>query len=106
MGETRMIPVNMSQRDLLAVLDDIRARIAEGDSFEGHIEWLMPMDDNAPARSFDVRASYRVGNTMGQGGMRMIGQWAEVPGPAGPEDEERARFLAEAAELDTDFTGD
>lgn len=83
-----MAPVNMSHEDLLAVLDDIRSRVAQGDSFEGHIEWLLPEDDDAPARSFDVQASYRVGNTMGQGGMRMIGEWREIlpegePGGAG-----------------------
>jgi hypothetical protein len=79
MGEMRQVPVNLSHEDLLTVLDDIRARVAEGDSFEGHIEWMIPVDDDAPARSFDVQASYRVGNTMGQGGMRMIGEWREVP---------------------------
>lgn len=80
MSEQRMCPVNMSHEDLLALLDDIRARVAEGDSFEGSLQYLIPLDDDAPARSFDVQASYRVGNTMGQGGLRMVGEWREVPG--------------------------
>lgn len=77
MTEQRPCPVNMSHEDLLAMLDDIRKRVAEGDSFEGSFQYLMPLDDDAPPRSFDVQASYRVGNTMGQGGMRMVGEWRE-----------------------------
>jgi hypothetical protein len=59
---------------LLAIIDDIRASIAADDSFEGSIEYLMPeplgLDANA---DFAVRASYRVGNSMGQGGSCMYG---------------------------------
>lgn len=69
-----IIPVTLSREDLLAVLDDIRERVATGDSFEGHIEWLIPDDESASAGSFDVRGAYRVGNTQGQGGMRVIGE--------------------------------
>lgn len=79
MTEQRMCPVNMSQESLLALLDDIRGRVAEGDSFEGSFQYLLPEDENAPAHSFDVQASYRIGNTMGQGGMRMVGEWRDVP---------------------------
>lgn len=78
-GEQRLVPLNMSQEDLLAILTDITRRIAEGDSYEGSFQYLLPEDENAPPRSFDVQASYRIGNTMGQGGMRMIGVWATVP---------------------------
>lgn len=64
----------MSQTDLLAVLDDIRQSVAAGDSFEGSIEYLMPgplgMDTD---EDFAVMASYRVGNSMGQGGVVLIG---------------------------------
>lgn len=80
-SEMQMVPVNLSHEDLLAVLDEIRARVAAGDSFEGSIEYLMPEDPDAPPRSFDVRASYRTGNSMGQGGMRVIGEWRERTRP-------------------------
>jgi hypothetical protein len=79
MTETRPKPVNMDANVLADVIADIHERIPAGDSFEGHIEWMLPEDDNAPPRSFDVTAMYRVGNTMGQGSMRMIGTWEEVP---------------------------
>lgn len=65
--------VPMTTDGLLAVLDDMRRRVAEGDSFEGSIEYLMPgplgLDPDA---EFAVMASYRVGNLMGQGGVRLI----------------------------------
>jgi len=79
MGEQRLLPETMPREMLLHILDDIRAKVAAGDSFEGSIEYLIPEADGAPAGSFDVRASYRIGNLHGQGGMRMIGRWAEVP---------------------------
>lgn len=68
-------PETMSVDDLTAIVDDIRGRIPAGDSFEGNLTWAMPEDPDADPRSFDVVACYRVGNTTGQGGMRMIGNW-------------------------------
>jgi hypothetical protein len=79
MAEQQLMPVNMSHEDLLRLLDHIRACVAAGDSFEGSLQYLMPEDQFAAARSFDVQASYRVGNLMGQGGMVMVGEWREVP---------------------------
>ncbi|WP_158813198.1 hypothetical protein [Streptomyces rimosus] len=63
---------NMSRGDLVALLDDIRARVATGDSFEGNLQYLMPQADDAE-HPFDVAATYRVGNSMGQGGAVIIG---------------------------------
>jgi hypothetical protein len=67
--------VGMSVEQFLEVLDDVRARVAAGDSFEGHIEYLMP-ENPADGVAFDVRARYRVGNSMGQGGVRFV---ASIP---------------------------
>jgi hypothetical protein len=64
-------PVGMSQKAMLQLLDDIRRRVAEGDSFEGFVEYLIPEDPRSNA-DYDVRAAYRVGNTTGQGGMRLV----------------------------------
>jgi hypothetical protein len=63
--------VGMSVAAMLHLLDDIRARVADGDSFEGFIEYLMP-EKPSETRVFDVRAGYRIGNSMGQGGFRLI----------------------------------
>jgi hypothetical protein len=62
---------NMSRSDLLSLLDDIRERVAKGDSLEGRFHYLLA-DTNAE-HPYDVAAMYRVGNTMGQGGCRLIG---------------------------------
>jgi hypothetical protein len=64
-------PIGMSKDELLTVLDDIRGRVAVGDSFEGHIEYLTPEDPESDA-DFDVRAGYRIGNPQGQGSFRLI----------------------------------
>lgn len=64
-------PVPMSKDQLLAVLDDIRAHVAANDSFEGSIEYLMP-EEPGEGVDFDVRAGYRIGNSVGQGGFRLI----------------------------------
>ena len=74
----RLVPVNMSREDLLYIIDDIRAGVGEGDSFEGFLNYLIPDDPDAPADSFDVEARYRVGNLQGQGGMEIVGTWQEV----------------------------
>lgn len=68
-------PVLMTQAELLAVLDDIRSRVDAGDSFEGNLTYAIPEAEDAPADSFDVVATYRIGNLQGQGGMRMLGEW-------------------------------
>lgn len=69
-----MKPVGMSKDELLAVLDDIRAVVAADDSFEGSIEYLIPLPEQELEADFAVRASYRTGNSMGQGGVRLIGE--------------------------------
>ncbi len=62
-------PINMSRERLLEELDDIRNHVAAGDSLEGSFEYMLPEN----GAGYDVRAAYRVGNLLGQGGMRFIG---------------------------------
>lgn len=74
-------PVPMSQPELVALLEDILERVKASDSLEGSIEWALP-DEGGPEDAYAmVRASYRVGNTAGQGGMRMVGEMASEPAP-------------------------
>ena len=69
---------NMSRTDLLSLLDDIRERVATGDSLEGNFQYLLAgIDAEHP---FDVAATYRVGNQLGQGGCILIGAETE-PAP-------------------------
>lgn len=62
---------NMSRSELLSLLDDIRDRVARGDSLEGNLQYLLA-DINAE-HPYDVAATYRVGNLMGQGGCVLVG---------------------------------
>ena len=61
---------NMSRSELLSLLDDIRERVAAGDSFEGKLQYLLGTDADKP---FEVSALYRIGNRLGQGSTRLIG---------------------------------
>jgi quinol monooxygenase YgiN len=78
-------PAYLTKGQLLAVLDEVRQLVAENDSFEGSLSYELPwstelgdpVDDSRSG--FRVRASYRTGNSMGQGGMRMIGEWVDEP---------------------------
>jgi hypothetical protein len=65
-------PVHMSYELLAGILRDIAERVESGDSYEGHISYLIPEGGGGPDDVL-VEAAYRVGNTMGQGGMRIIG---------------------------------
>lgn len=61
--------VPKTKDELLAILDDMRGVVAADDSFEGSIEYLLA----DTVGNFAVRASYRIGNRMGQGGIRLVG---------------------------------
>jgi hypothetical protein len=75
--------VGKSLDELLAILDDMRLRVANGDSFEGSIEYLMsePVLGAGVDADFAVLASYRVGNTLGQGSVRLIRDITPEPDP-------------------------
>lgn len=74
------VPVFLTRAELIEVLDDIRRRVEAGDSWEGHLEYLLPWSEEMgdpetdEGDGFRVRAGWRVGNLMGQGGMRIIGK--------------------------------
>lgn len=105
---SRMIQkhVPFTQETLSAQLRHMADLVDAGDSFEGSIEYLMldvigcsecdeteppnpdcpkckgsgMMMEEMPEGTYAmVKGAYRVGNTMGQGGMRMIGEWVEAP---------------------------
>jgi hypothetical protein len=62
---------NMSRSELLSLLDDIRERVAKGDSLEGNFQYLLA--DVSAEHPYDVAATYRAGNLMGQGGCILVG---------------------------------
>lgn len=68
-----MKPVKQSKESLIAVLEDILARIKADDSFEGSLSYTA-MDEGLARGEFNVLANWRVGNSEGQGGCVMIGE--------------------------------
>ena len=67
-----MIP--LKQGELLAIIDELRALVAEGDSFEGFLNYLLPEQGDPKGTYARVEARFRYGNKRhGQGFMRMIG---------------------------------
>jgi len=76
MKPLRLNPMPMTKQQLVDVLTDILQRVQEGDSWEGSIEYMMPGEPSEDV-DFMVKATYRTGNSMGQGGMRMLGPLLE-----------------------------
>jgi hypothetical protein len=91
-------PVPMSLESLAEILAWLAEQVRDGDSLEGHFEWLLPDDgDDMPAGTDVVaRGGFRVGNRMGQGGFRMLGPIVlDSPGSSRNAGERRARRLAD-----------
>lgn len=62
-----------TKEELLATLKDMQAVIEANDSFEGNISYNCMADNVEPGSgNFEVSATYRVGNSLGQGGVVMI----------------------------------
>lgn len=61
----------LNKQQLLAVLEDIKKSIENNDSMEGNINYSVMGDDLRPGE-FKVESTYRVGNSQGQGGVRII----------------------------------
>jgi hypothetical protein len=64
--------IDVGKDQLLAILDDIRHRVACGDSYEGFLSYQFP-EEPVNGHDFAVYAGYRIGNLQGQGGMRFVG---------------------------------
>ena len=67
------LPVPMTYPALAAVLRGMADLVESGDSFEGSLEYMIPVEDQAAPDEVMVRASFRIGNSEGQGGVRIIG---------------------------------
>lgn len=71
---SNLIPQLMTYDELSGILADMAVRVREGDSFEGNVEYWIPEEGDHYGDRVAVRGVYRIGNTMGQGGTRMIGR--------------------------------
>lgn len=85
---------------LLELLDDLRARIAAHDSFEGFLHYLLPTDEDeqmmeVPEDTYAmVKACWRIGNRDGQGGMTVVGM------PNSRSQAHQQRLISIANEID------
>ena len=86
------------------ILDDIRERVARGDSLEGSIEYLRPAPDGpAAGADLEVRGGYRYGNRDGQGSYRQItdsGYRILKPEPSRPLSADVATHASARTQLD------
>jgi hypothetical protein len=68
----------MTREELVALLDDIRDRVAAGDSLEGKLQYsLAPL-----GQGYEVGALYRIGQLLGQGSTTIVGIALDIPGAA------------------------
>lgn len=65
-------PALMTYAELADILSTLADMVRTGDSFEGFIEYLIP-EEETEIHGVHVRARYRTGNSMGQGGLTFIG---------------------------------
>jgi hypothetical protein len=72
------MPVGTTHAALAAVLRGMADLVEAGDSLEGSIEYAVPIDE-PPEVEVLVRASFRIGNREGQGGVRIIGTLGRTP---------------------------
>lgn len=69
---------SMNREELVALLDDIRDRVAAGDSLEGKLQYsLTPV-----GQQYEVGALYRIGQLLGQGSTTIVGLSINTPGAA------------------------
>lgn len=61
----------LNKQQLLAVLEDMKKSIENDDSMEGSINYSV-MSENLKPGEFEVQAAYRVGNSEGQGSIRIV----------------------------------
>jgi hypothetical protein len=62
----------LNKQQLLAVLEDIKKSIENNDSMEGRISYSVMSSENIKSGEFEVDAIYRVGNSEGQGSIRIV----------------------------------
>jgi hypothetical protein len=89
---------------LLKFFVEIANSIEANDSFEGVIEWSCLEEGLVPGE-FELHGFYRIGNSEGQGGSRLIPASPASPdrGPAIPPDTHDMRLAGARALIATDF---
>ena len=63
--------MKQTTKQLIETLSEISKAIQDGDSFEGHISYSC-LEEHLERDEWEVSGAYRIGNNMGQGGMRVM----------------------------------
>ncbi len=63
--------MKLTTQELVDLLTDMTNRIKVGDSFEGSIEYTC-MEEDLGKDEWRVAGCYKIGNSEGQGGMRLL----------------------------------
>jgi hypothetical protein len=65
----------MSKDELVATLRDMADAVEHDDSFGGRMAYDLGLEYDLPPEAYAmVTAVYRIGNSIGQGGVRMVGE--------------------------------
>jgi hypothetical protein len=75
--------IDASREQVLSILDDIRDRVARGDTSWGYIQYQFPQEDGE-GHDLSVVADYEVGELSGTTTMRTIGQTTSYAPEHGP----------------------
>ena len=92
----------MSKDELIEVVKGILSSIEADDSFEGSLNYSC-MHPAVTGSEFEVGAMFRVGNSMGQGGMVVIDNLPEDEGLPEPVPVDNEEILALAAATRKNF---
>lgn len=72
-----MLPIPVSKELLIKILEDILKGVKTGDTLEGHFEFTLNYEnpqEEEEDEMFLVLTTYRIGNSRGLSGMRVLGK--------------------------------
>lgn len=73
-------PKPATHDELVTILSAVHMSVDAKDSFEGFVQYTMPTDEIVPDDTYAlVKARFRVGNSMGQGGLSTYGRMHPPP---------------------------
>jgi hypothetical protein len=77
MSELVHVPAQLTHSELGLLLEGVLEGVRTGDTLEGSITFTVSETPDC----WDVIARYRVDNVLGQGGVRMVGEFVERESP-------------------------
>lgn len=84
------VAAHLTKEQFLDLLADIRRAVKDDDTWEGNLNWELPGPYASPTARYAVSGAFRIGNSVGQGGMRVIAAFPR------PDDKEKPVDAREA----------